>query len=168
MTKTKTSYIHLIILCLSTIVASEVYYIIRPSQSLNCGDQYSNAESVDNRLTLSQFIDNSIDHLTNDTKLIFLPGNYSLESELIVENVHSFSMFAWPPSFSSKAVIVCGHNARFALTKFNISNVTVSGLEFVGCFKNHVVTVNQFQLEHSSFFGHGQAIVNGTVRADYR
>ena len=60
-TKTKTSCIHLIILCLSTIVASEVHYIIRTSQSLNCGDQYSNAESVDNCLTLSQFIDNSID-----------------------------------------------------------------------------------------------------------
>ena len=161
MTKT---FLYLIHLCLSTIVASEVEYIIRPShdQSQSCSDRCSDAESVDNCLTLSQFVNNSIDYLTNDTiaRLIFSPGNYSLESELIIENVHSFSMFAWP-SFSSKAVIICDHNARFVFG--NISIVTVSGLEFVGCLQNHVVSIGQFQLENSSFFGNGQAIVSGTV-----
>ena len=41
----------------------------------------------------------------------------------------------------------------------------MSGLEFVGCFENHVVSVGQFQLENSGFFGSGQTIVNlnGTV-----
>ena len=161
MTKT---FLYLIHLCLSTIVVSEVEYIIRPShdQSQSCSDRCSDAESVDNCLTLSQFVNNSIDYLTNDTiaRLIFSPGNYSLESELIIENVHSFSMFAWP-SFSSKAVIICDHNASFVFG--NISIVTVSGLEFVGCLENHVVSIGQFQLENSSFFGNGQAIVSGTV-----
>ena len=45
----------------------------------------------------------------------------------------------------------------------NISIVTVSGLEFVGCSQNHVKSVGQFQLEDSSFFGNGQAIVNSTI-----
>ena len=150
---TKTLYV--ILLCLGTTVASEVEYIIRPTQSQNtsCGDRCSNAETVDNYcLTLSRFISISIDYLTNNTKLIFSPGNYSLESELIVENIYSFSMtlFAWP-SFSS---IVCGR-----LVFRNISIVTVSGLEFVGCSQNHVKSVGQFQLEDSSFFGNGQAMV---------
>ena len=115
---------------------------------------------MNNSLTLSQFVSNS-NYLTNETSLIFSPGNYGLESELIVENVHSFSMFA-RPSFSSKTVIVCaGHNARFEFR--NVSIVTVSGLEFVGCFENHVVSVGRFQLADSSFFGNGQAIVSGTV-----
>ena len=37
-----------------------------------------------------------------------------MESELVIEDVHSFSMFVWSGS-SSKAVITCGlrHNARF-------------------------------------------------------
>ena len=116
---------------------------------------------MDNHLTLSQFINNSNDYLMKDTRLIFSPGNHSLESELVVESIQSFSMFAWPGS-SSKAVITChGHNARFELR--NLSTVTVSGLEFVGCIENHVITVSKFQLENSGFFGNGQAMVSGTV-----
>jgi hypothetical protein len=56
--------------------------------------------------------------------------------EHVIEEVHSFSVFVWPGS-SSKAVITCGHNARFEFG--NISTVTVSGLEFVGCFHNHLI-----------------------------
>ena len=115
---------------------------------------------MDNELTLSQFINNSSNYLINDTTLIFSPGNYSLESELFVENIHSFSMFVWSAP-SSKAVFTCGHNARFEFRNINI--VTVSGLEFVGCFENHVLSVGRFQLENSAFFGNGQAILNGTV-----
>ena len=157
MTKT---FLYLILLCLGTTAASEIEYIIRPSQAQNCGDQCSDAETVDNSLTLSQFVNNSIDYLTNDTTLIFSLGNYSLESELIVENVHSFSMFEWP-SFSPKAIIVCGRNGRFEFR--NVSIVIVSGLEFVGCLQNHVISVGQFQLENSRFSDSGQAIVSGTV-----
>ena len=69
-------------------------------------------------------------------------------------------MLALPIS-STKVVIVCDHNARFEFS--NVSIVTVSGLEFVGCFENHVVSVDHFQLENSSFFGNGYRIVNGTV-----
>ena len=82
------------------------------------------------------------------------------DSKLVVKNVHSFSMFVWPGS-SSKAVITRGHNARFEFR--NISTVNVSGIEFVGCFENCVVSVGQFQIENSGFFGNGQAIANGTV-----
>ena len=154
------------LLCgLTTVIAcaSEcTSYVIRPSQSQSClDDRYSRAAAcVDNELTLSQFVNNSSDYLTNDTTLIISPGNYSLESELVVENVYSFSIFAWPAT-SSKIVITCGHNTRFAFR--NISIVTVSGLEFVGCFENHVLSVGHFQLENSGFFGNGQPLVNGTV-----
>ena len=152
----------LILLCTgTTIAASEVQYIIRPSQSQSCVDRYSSATCVDNDLTLSQFVNSSSYFLTNDTGLIFCSENFSLESELVVENIHSFSMFVWPSS-SSNAVITCGHNARFEFR--NVSTVTVSGLEFVWCFENHVASVGQFQLENSGFFGNDQAIViNGTV-----
>ena len=153
-------FLCLILLCLGTTVASEVAeYIIRPSQSQSCDDRCSKAESVDN-LALSQFISNSIYYLKNETSLIFSPGNHSLESELIVENVHSFSMFTWS-SFSLKAVIVCDHNVGFEFR--NASVVIVSGLEFVGCSQNHVVSVDQLQLENSSFSGSGREIVSGPI-----
>ena len=151
------------LLCgLATIVASEVNYIIRPSQSQSCADPCSYSSCADNDLTLSQFLKNSSVYLTTNStlSLIFSSGNYNLESELIVKNVHSFSMFAWPAS-SSKAVITCGQNARFEFR--HISIVTVNGLEFIGCFENHVLSVGQFQLENSTFFGNGHSISSGTV-----
>ena len=110
-----------------------------------------------NDLTLSQFVNSSTSYLTNNTRLIFSPGNYRLESEIVVENVYAFSMLAWP----MRAAIICGENSRFGFR--NISTISVSGLEFVGCFENHVVSIGLFQLQNSQFFGNGQVLVNGTV-----
>ena len=145
---TKHTIIIIYLVCLATTFQCEVYHIGH-SQSPN---------DADHCLTLAQFVYNSIDFLTNDTQLIFAPGNYSLDSEILVENVHSFSMFV-EPIFSSKAVIICDHNARFEFRNINI--VTVSGLDFVGCFENLVVSVGHLKLKNSHF--HGQAVVNGTV-----
>ena len=157
---------------LATIIlfANEVHlvYIIGSGgshvQLQSCGDPGGkNIAGVENDidLTLSQFVNKSSIYLTNDTALnqIFSPGNYSLESELIIENVQLFSMYGWSISLS-KAVITCGDNARFEFR--NVGIVTVSGLEFVGCFENYVLSVGQFQLENSAFCGNGQAIVNST------
>ena len=140
-------------------------YIIQPSQLLQTYDYRMECDDLDNSdLTLSQFVDNLSDYLENDTtlSLIFLPGKYSLESDLIIENVHSFSMHAWPGS-SSKVEITCGHKARFEFS--NVSTVTISGLEFIGCFQNRVITVRHFQLENSGFFGNRQPIVSDTSTA---
>ena len=69
-------------------------------------------------------------------------------------------MSVWPAS-SLKVVINCNHGARFEFR--NISTVAMTGLEFVGCFNNHVESVGQFQLEGSSFIGSEQPIVRDTV-----
>ena len=162
----------LIILCLDILtavtcalnVASEVHcnFIVRPSESESCDDIHRCSIRAGCGITLSQFINNdwTSDNRCNDTKLIFSAGIYGLDSELVVENVHSFSMFAWPGS-SSKVVITCNHNARFKFS--NISSVTVSGLEFIGCFDNYMISVDNFHIESSGFFGNGRAIDNGTV-----
>ena len=161
-----TQMIKYLLLFVFTIATSaEVHvYNVRPSSSQSREQYYGNHcsinECVDDDLTLSQLIHNSSNYLMKDIRLIFSPGNYSLELELVAENIHSFSMFAWPPS-SSKAVIICSANARFVIR--NVSSVTVSGLEFVGCFENHIVSVVRFQLENSRFFGSHQAQVSGTV-----
>ena len=154
-----TEILSLTLIFLSTVVANEVFYTVRPlTQPQNHGNS---TECIDNvlGLTLSQFINNSSDYLTDDTTLIFSGGSYSLEAELIVEDVHSFSMFVWPGS-SSTAVITCGPNARFEFR--NVSAVTVSGLKFVGCFENSVVRVDQFGLKNSAFLGNCMTSI-GTV-----
>ena len=122
-------------------------------------DCCSNAASQDNDVTLSQFVNNSSDYLTNNTTLVLAPENHNLESELLVEMVHSFSMFAWPAS-SSKAVITCGPNARLEFR--NVSIVTVSGLKFVGCFETYVKSVSPFQLQNSGI-GNSLAIKFSSV-----
>ena len=92
------SYISL--LCLTgCVTTNEIYYIIRPlsetapisGHNLKCS---SDAECVDTNLTLSQFVNNSGDYLTNNTRLVLSPGNYTLDLEFIVENVDSFLMIS--------------------------------------------------------------------------
>lgn len=94
---------------------------------------------------------------------------HSLELEFVVENIHSFSLFAWPAGSSSKAVITChGRNARLELN--NVSSVTMNDLEFVRCFENHVISVGRFQVENSGFFGnvHDHVLVNGIILTEHR
>ena len=153
----------LFLLCGSAIlVASERHYIIQHSLAQSCADRHSNAtfcEDNDLRLILSQFISNPSKYLSNDTTLIFPSGYYSLESEFIIKDVQSFSMFAWPGS-SSKAVIMCaGHNARFEFR--NVSTVTLNGLEFNTLNNNEYqtfpaviyVTHTNLTIRHSTFTG---------------
>ena len=155
--------LYLLHLCVATVVISEeVYYNVRPSltQSQYYGlNHCSNTECMGHDITLSQLIHNSSYYFMNSTRLIFSPGNYYLEFTLVVENIHSFSMLSW--TTSSKAGITCGPNATFEFR--NVSTVTVSGLEFISCSESNVVSIGQFQLENSRFFGNVQATVSGTV-----
>ena len=95
MTKYSIIIIFLIFHELLTISQCEVYYI-GCSQSPNDADYH---------LTLTQFAKNSSDYLTNDTQLILAPGNYSLESEILIENVQSFSI-SMEPILSSRAFVI--------------------------------------------------------------
>ena len=154
-------FLYLILLSGFATVTAAASYIIQPSQSVQSWEDCVECDGMDiDDLTLPQFVNSLSNYLTDNTILIFSPGNYSLESEFLVENIHSFSMFVWSDS-SSKAVITCGHSAKFEFR--NVSAVTVSGLEFMECFENHVISVSRFQLKNSGFFGSGQPIVNGTV-----
>ena len=111
------SYLVLLCLATSTVAAGDGQgqYIIKPSQqSRSCVSGSGAACSrVDNGLTLAQFVNNSSEFLISGTTLIFCSGNHNLKSELIVENVHSFSMFVWPDS-SLKAVIKDVHLKAFS------------------------------------------------------
>ena len=139
----------ILLVCLSIVSYCEVYYV-GPTKLSN---------DADHHLTLSQFVKNSSDYLRNDTQLIFASGNYSLESKFLIENVHSFSISV-ESILSSRAVIVCDHNGEFEFS--NTTTVNVTGLDFVGCFENHVISVGHFRIEHSRFYGEAQ-LVNGTV-----
>ena len=129
------------LVCLASTVSNEVYYI-EPWQLPNNTESY-------NHLSLSQFVNKSSAYLTNDTRLVFAAGSYSLDSGLIIENVHAFSMSSETISSSKAVHIVCAHNSRFEFR--NVRSVTVSGFDFVGCFENHIEFVGLLQLENSNF-----------------
>ena len=148
MTKRYIAVSIILLVCFLSVSYCEVYYI-GPNKLL---------DDADNHLTLSQFVNNSSDYLRNDTQLTFIPGNYSLEFTLLVENIHSFTLSV-KPLLASRAIIICNHNATFEFRKIDV--VIVGDLDFVGCFENYVMSVGQFQMEHSKFYSEG--LVNSTV-----
>ena len=109
------------LLCICITVKSEVFYIrALPSPS-----------DLDDNITLCQFVSNSSNYLKNETRLVFAPGNYTLESELIVENIHSFSISVDSCIPSSKVVVICVNSARIRFR--NVSRVVVCGVDFDEC-----------------------------------
>lgn len=81
-----------------------------------------------------------------------------MESEILIENVQSFSISV-EPILSSRAFIICDNNARFEFK--NVSIVTLSGLYLIGCFETHVVFIGHFLVKNSRFYG--QAVLNGSI-----
>ena len=100
-------------------------------------------------LTLSQFVDNSSNHLNHSTSfnLVFQPGNHILDSEISITAVSNFSMLS---SFLN-ATIMCNNSGRFVFNSIYV--VHVSNLTFVGCTGNRVELVTRFLLEDSNFIG---------------
>ena len=141
--------IFLIFLAFPRISCYEVYYI-GCSQSPKIDD--------DHHLTLSQFVNNSSDYLTNDTQLIFAPGNYSLESEILIKNIRSFSI-SIEQIFLSRASIICDSNARFEFK--NVSTVTLRGLDLIGCIEVHFLSVGHILIESLRFYE--LPVVSGSI-----
>ena len=145
----------LTLMCLLNVVKSEVYYIESSSNGQCIGKS-------DHCLTFSQYVRNSSVYLANDTSLIFSSGNHSLDTDFVVKNIHSFSMFVQPTLKSSKAVIICDNNTRFEFR--NASIVAMRGIEFVGCLENCVVSVGQFRVQNSRFHSRNNNIIaHGTI-----
>ena len=128
----------LLLLCFG-FVTREEHYIV-PSQSHPCCAEHC--------LTLSQFVGGSANHSKYDnTTLIFVPGSYTLESDLSIEDVYTFSMYA--DASSSKTRITCSPDTRFEFR--NINFVSINGLHFVECSGNQVVSTGQIHFMNCTF-----------------
>ena len=139
-----------LLLMLSDLVFSNVYHIT-PLSSDPC--------PVEHCFTLSQFAGNSTNYLKAiNTTFVFQPGKHSLEFQLLLGNVNTISMLA-NSTLPSDSVITCQRDARFEFVA--VSNVNISGLNFLGCARNKVESVDLFTLEDSSFVG--QEDINGTA-----
>ena len=130
-------------------VTSEEYYTV-PLQSSPC--------KVDHCFTFREFV-SSFTRCSkcSNTTLIIAPGNHSFESDIIIEDIHSFSMFAEP--FFSTPQIICSLDTKFEFR--NVNTVTINGLDFIECSGNLLELISQFQLADSTFYSH--AGVHGTT-----
>ena len=143
----------LCVLILVTTVKCGIYHLL-PKQSDAC-----NVDCHD-CLTLSQFVSNSSNYLTNNTTLIFAPGCHTMESELTVHNIHSFSMLAETTPLTETEVICYGH-AKFKFS--NVSVVTMSNFKFSECTESKVQFVHHFFLKKSTFYGRVNVSDCGTI-----
>ena len=68
--------------------------------------------------------------MESDTSLMFLPGNHSLDPPLLVKNSSSFGMGATESPDST--ISECKHLKGVNLHLDNVTDVCISGLQFIG------------------------------------
>ena len=95
-------------------------------------------------LILSSLAENSTVYIQNNgtLSLRLLPGNHSLASNLLVQNVSSFVMYS--DEGHSLSRIVCTQSGSLHLLEVNI--IEISGLEIVGCQRFLVDDASNFTL----------------------
>ena len=119
---------------------SEVSYYITPSLDNPC--------PKDPCLILSQFAANS-NNYTGHISLIFLPGNHTLNRELILSGVDNFSMESQD---NETVMIKCpSQSERFIVNE--TTSAAIKGLHFIGCGGNTVTTVEELIVEDTIFQG---------------
>ena len=115
----------LVAICLKlcTTQGTEIY--VKPSSSTPC--------PVKTCLTLSLLSTKSVlNSLKQNTTLLFLPGDYTLESKISITNVSEFSMVSIS-SGSSNVSIFCHKDASFEFE--GINKLSIKGFKFFGCHR---------------------------------
>ena len=132
----------LFLLVYADTVYSKVHYIT-PSLDGPCPQNSS-------CLTLSQFAANS-SYIETDTSLLFLPGNHTLDQELLLAQVNNFSMIKDGVGNETIFVECSNHSGRFHISE--TTSVSINDLHFIGCGSNNVSQVNWLTIISSTFQG---------------
>ena len=87
-----------------------------------------------------------VDSLTSDTILVFLPGNYSLETNITFAGLDSLTLSGNSTSLPQVTIsILCSQDAGMVFT--DISELFIADIAFVSCGSPYTASV---QLEHNS------------------
>ena len=128
----------------------EVYYIT-PSPSSPCPEQPC--------LTLSQILTNTSSIFNSNTTLLFLQGNHSLHSDLVIGNISQLKLLSLRQSSLESVTISCAHSAKILID--NVDLVCFGRLSFIGCSENQIKSVHHFVVNGSKF--NGQHNTTGTA-----
>ena len=130
----------LVFLLVGAVSAQTKVHYITPSPDIPC--------PKDPCFTLSQFAANSSNH-SGQISLIFLPGNHTLNRELVLSGAENFSMES---QGNETVMIECmSPNERFIVTETTFA--TIKGIHFIGCGGNTVTRVEELAVEDTIFQG---------------
>ena len=135
-------FLLLFLLVYADTVFSKVHYIT-PSLDGPCPQNSS-------CLTLSQFAANS-SYIETDTSLLFLPGNHTLDRELLLAQVNNFSMTKDGIGNETVFVECSTYSGTFHISE--TTSVSINGLHFIGCGSNNISQVNWLTITSSTFQG---------------
>ena len=119
----KMYFMHLLLLmvtCLTYTTNSVVYHVVPDDHYLDT-----------NNNTLQHYLDNSEKYFTSHTQLVFLPGKHHLTTDLIVENVSSFTLKGNDSKEMHNIIIYCTKQAQLALR--NSHDIKIRHLSVIDC-----------------------------------
>ena len=129
-------------------VTGGMNYYVRPSRDVSC--------RRDPCVTLSQIAEVNFRHLRlNNSKisLSFLPGNHTLDGQLSVAYIDSFTMER-AANFNEAVFLECtDSSARFRISQIRF--VSIKSVHFIGCGSNTLDQVDSFFATDTSFQGLG-------------
>ena len=130
----------LVFLLVGAVSAQSTVYYITPLPDIPC--------PKDPCLTLSQFATNSSKD-SGHISLILLPGNHTLNRELILSGADNFTMASQEIEM---VMIECmSPNERYIINETTFA--TIKGVHFIGCGGNTVTSVKELVVEDTIFQG---------------
>ena len=135
------------------VVTSHILQVTSHTLYITHDDHHSTNNS--NTITLSQCTSNAKKCFTSYTRVVFSPGHYNLNKDLILQNVENISIIGSHSTF--KCV-----NSAVGIAIIKVKNIVVQNMKINECGKNYYHVVNNaFYLhnyQNSSIFYRSSAL----------
>ena len=95
----------------------------------------------DNTYTLQHYLNNTNKYFTSNTQLLFLPGQYYLNNDLIIQGVSNFSLIGNRTNEVINTVINCTSPAGIVVV--NSSNIVITNIVLNECGNNYIIYIKQ-------------------------
>ena len=95
----------------------------------------------DNTYTLQHYLNNTNKYFTSNTQLHFLPGQYYLNTDLIIQGVSNFSLIGNRINEIINTVINCNASPA-GIVLVDSSNITVANIVMNECVNNYTTHLN--------------------------
>ena len=126
-------------ICIVCSVKCSTYYI-RPSEDVPC------PVSTINCLTIAAFTERFNRRIVENTSLVFLHGNHSLDKNLSIAGNHYFSISSRNVIQTTRAIIECRESVRIVFS--SVSLVTISQIDMINCIEIEISNVHDIIVQH--------------------